>query len=122
MSQMKKLARLFLLCFMMLAIPLQGIAASAMQCCCAEHHKSPSADESKPSLDKEAAHAKHADTDKSTASEKCSSCANCCTGCASSATPSCGTPATSPASEKITSHFSSHNGHISDGLERPPRI
>lgn len=119
---MKKLTRLFLLCLMMIAIPVQGIAATAMLCCCAGQHQSKAASESDQNLvspaEDEQSHAAHSDA--SPAAEKCSSCADCCSGCGP-AMCSSSVPTSTPSLEKMTSVFSSHVGHINDGPERPPR-
>ena len=112
---MKKLARLFLLCVMMIAIPVQGIAASAMLYCGAEHYQAIENDQS-------LVHHSSGEQsdDKSSGTDSCSSCADCCVGCAPALTFS-DIPVSAPSSEKINFIFSSHAGHISDGLERPPR-
>lgn len=52
--------------------------------------------------------------------DKCSACASCCVG-AVLVTNSTIPPVSTPSSEKISLVFSSYFGHISDGLERPPR-
>lgn len=117
--RMQKLARLFLLCLMMIAIPVQGIAASTMLYCGAEHHQAMESDHRlvKHSVG-EQTHATHGDN--ASATDSCSSCADCCVGCAPALTSS-HVPVFNPSSEKINSIFSSHAGHIGDGPERPPR-
>lgn len=124
---MKKLSRLFLLCILMLAIPVQGIAAASMLFCAGGHQHVAQAGQQDKNLhqhhDMSAAgkSADHkTDSNASLAKDKCSSCAACCVGAALvTAFPE---PAiSSPSSEKIDLVFSSHLGHISDGLERPPR-
>lgn len=116
---MQKLTRLFLLCLMLIAIPIQGIAASTMLYCDSGHHQSMSFDDSEHVLSSDhSSHIKHTDA---TATEEGDSCAACCIGCAMAmALPSLAV--SSPTSIKIHSIFSSHVGYIGDGLERPPRI
>ncbi|GGC63531.1 hypothetical protein [Undibacterium terreum] len=124
---MKKLAPLFLLWLLMLAIPVQGIAAATMLFCGAEHHH--------VAVAEQGGHAHHHhDVAKKTdatqssdqhasgamAKDKCSSCAACCIG-AVMVTALSDPEILPPSSEKIDLVFSSHLGHISDGLERPPR-
>ncbi|MBI1770785.1 MAG: hypothetical protein HYR68_00155 [Burkholderiales bacterium] len=132
---MKKLFRLFLLCIMFVAIPFQGFAAAAMVDCNTEHHHV------LPNEQHDHDHAQvgqhkhqHSADDKvsnhavSKASpvtkvmkDKCSACASCCVG-AALVTTSTVPPVSTPSSEKISLVSSSHFGHISDGLERPPRL
>ncbi|HTD05510.1 hypothetical protein [Undibacterium sp.] len=135
---MKKLARLFLLCLLMLAIPIQGIAAATMLFCEAGHHHA-AAEQGEPlqhqhrhhhDADAKADQADQADQISSAAGhhqslakmvkDKCSSCAACCIG-AALVTAFADSAISSPSSEKIDLVFSSHLGHVSDGLERPPR-
>jgi hypothetical protein len=117
---MKKLTRLFLLCVMMIAIPVQGIAATAMLCCGAQHHQSAATDDNKPNSAQHdfdgASHTAHDDASKA---DKCSSCADClcCTPVSTPSNPVC----SNLSSEKISSIFPSCSGHVADGLERPPR-
>jgi hypothetical protein len=122
---MKKLARLFLLYFMMIAIPVQGIASSVMQCGGAERHQPAFTAESQLQLhdhaSDHASHAAHEDKASSAALEK-SSCADCCVSCASVLQSGSPSASSSPTSEKIISILSSHNGYVNDGLERPPRV
>ena len=131
---MKKLFRLFLLCIMFVAIPFQGFAAAAMVNCNTEHHHVLPGEQHDHDHAQVGQHEhQHSSNDKvsnhsvSKASpvtkvmkDKCSACASCCVGAAlvtNSAIP----PVSTPSSEKISLVFSSHFGHISDGLERPPR-
>ncbi len=123
-----------------MAIPLQGLAAASMMLCATEHHQVSvtqisQAGEHQHFGDDEA-HAGHqhhtqsheADAQSSdtvtahqhTAKDKCSNCAACCVG-AAMLTSYLESPVTRPSSEKIDMVFSSHAGHISDSLERPPR-
>lgn len=131
---MKKLFRLFLLCIMFVAIPFQGFAAAAMVDCNTEHHHAFSGEQH----DHDDAHVGQHDHQHSGADsasdhavakvspvaksmkDKCSACASCCVG-AAIVTNSTISPVSTPSSEKISLVFSSHFGHISDGLERPPR-
>lgn len=129
---MKKLFRLFLLCIMFVAIPFQGFAAAAMVNCNTEHHHVLPGEQHDHAQAGQHEH-QHNSNDKvsnhsvSKASpvtkvmkDKCSACASCCVG-AALVTNSTATPVSTPSSEKISLVFSSHFGHISDGLERPPR-
>ncbi|WP_394778732.1 hypothetical protein [Undibacterium sp.] len=133
---MKKLARLFLLCMLMLAIPLQGIAAGTMLFCGAGHHQMADAPVAASPQGHEHHHHNGAASADSAASssgqdhlhslataakDKCSSCAACCVG-AVMVTAFADAVLSRPSSEKIDLVFSSSAGHISDGLERPPRV
>lgn len=131
---MKKLLRLFLLCIMFVAIPFQGFAAAAMVDCNTEHHHvfqgeqhdhddahSGQHDHHHSGADKSSDHAvSKASPVTKTMKDKCSACASCCVG-AALVTNSTIPPVSTPSSEKISLDFSSHFGHISDGLDRPPR-
>lgn len=133
---MKKLVRLFFLCMLMLAIPVQGLAAATMLYCGgARHHAFVSGDvtqHSSHSHDDQHEH-HHDATEKKSAhfstsdasitklpKDKCSSCSACCIS-ASLVTAVFDQRIISPSSEKIDSVFPSHLAYISDGLERPPR-
>ena len=124
---MKKLRRLILLWILVMAIPLQGLAAASMMLCASEHHQVVNqvsststshhdqlSDENSHCADMKTAAHQHASKDK------CSSCTACCVGAAMLASY-LGASVSRPASEKIDMVFSSQLGHISDGLERPPR-
>ncbi|MBI1773665.1 MAG: hypothetical protein HYR68_15225 [Burkholderiales bacterium] len=119
---------------MFVAIPFQGFAAAAMVNCNTEHHHvlpGEQHDHDHAQVGQHEHH--HSGADKNsdhavsktspvtkTMKDKCSACASCCVGAAlvtNSALP----PVSTPSSEKISLVFSSHFGHISDGLERPPR-
>ena len=125
---MKKLRRLILLWILIMAIPLQGLAMASMMLCATDHHQiaaehSPQANEHQHHHDAE--HDADDDAGKTAAhhhasKDKCSSCAACCVGAAMLSSYS-DAPVSGPSSEKIELVFSSHLGHISDGLERPPR-
>jgi len=116
---MKKLARLFLLYLMMLAIPVQSVAAFALPYCGAQTYQAMESDQSLAHhFSDEQSYATQGDNSSNT--DSCSSCADCCVGCALTMTSS-GLPVSSPSSEKINFIFSSQAGHISDGPERPPR-
>ncbi|MES2105298.1 MAG: hypothetical protein V4634_14855 [Pseudomonadota bacterium] len=125
---MKKLVRLFLLCMLILAIPVQGLAAATMLYCGTEHHHTMVGDHDHDAQDQHhhdaaATMSGQSHGDASTAKhaiDKCSSCAACCIG-AAMLTASVNPAIPHPSSEKIDLVFSSHAGHISDGLERPPR-
>ena len=123
-----------------MAIPLQGLAAASMMLCATEHHEISATQFSQPGdhqhdVGDEAheGHQQHAQsheadahssdavtTHQHSAKDKCSTCAACCVG-AVMLTSYLVSPISRPSSEKIDMVFSSHVGHISDGLERPPR-
>ena len=122
-----------------MAIPLQGLAAASMMLCAPEHHQVSVAQVSQaaehqhhanegPDGHKHPAQSHDADTHSSdtvtthqhSSKDKCSTCASCCVG-AMMLTSYLESPVSRPSSEKIDMVFSSHVGHISDGLERPPR-
>jgi hypothetical protein len=109
---MKKFLCLLLL-WLMIAVPLQGMAASAMIYCGAGHYQA--MDEANGHSSEHASHGERA-----LVAESCSSCADCCLGCAP-VTPSMDIAVFRPSSEKIDLVFSSYVGYIADGLERPPR-
>ncbi|MCH8618724.1 hypothetical protein [Undibacterium sp. TS12] len=131
---MKKLFRLFLLCIMFVAIPFQGFAAAAMVGCNTEHHHAlPGEPHDHDNAQARQHDHQHIDADKvsdhvvakvsptaKSMKDKCSACASCCVG-AALVTDSTVPPVSALSSEKISLVFSSHFGHISDGLERPPR-
>ena len=119
---------------MFVAIPFQGLAAVAMVDCSTEHHhafpgehhdhndaQTEQVEHHHDGAGKAADHlASKLSPSTKAMKDKCSACASCCVGAAlitSSVVP----PISTPSSEKITLVFSSHFGHISDGLERPPR-
>ena len=129
-----------LLWLLILAIPLQGLAATSMMLCATEHHQVSSTENLQVADHKHEAHvqlheghkqhaqAHEADehssdtvtTHQHSSKDKCSACSACCVG-AVMLTSYLAAPISRPASEKIDMAFSSHVGHISDGLERPPR-
>ncbi|MBY0573467.1 MAG: hypothetical protein K2P84_07275 [Undibacterium sp.] len=132
-----------LLWLLILAIPLQGLAAASMMLCATEHHQvstmqnaqSVQASERKHDAPVQSyqGHQHHvqvheaddhasesATTHQHTSKDKCSACSACCVG-AVILTSYLASPISRPASEKIDTVFSSHVGHISDSLERPPR-
>lgn len=110
---MKKLVRLLLLCILMLTIPLQGVLA-ASRLCCADEPSSVTATESH-------LHQHHAGTSvKKHALDHAASVDACCAATAI-LNQDMVLSLLSPSSEKIDPIFSSYTGHISDGLERPPR-
>ncbi|MDO8772209.1 MAG: hypothetical protein Q7K57_26610 [Burkholderiaceae bacterium] len=131
---MKKMFRLFLLCIIFVAIPFQGFAAAAMVDCNTEHrHTFPGEQHDHGNTQIGHHDHQHSGTDKASdgtlskaspvtkaMKDKCSACASCCVG-AALVTNSTVPPVSTPSSEKISLVFSSHFGHISDGLERPPR-
>ncbi len=117
-SSMKKLARLFLLCLMIIAIPMQGIAGSGMACC-GEKQSSATMDQNQHQNHSMENHA----TDKAsadTAKHSCGCCDNCCGGCGSGMC-SGSKPSDNSLLEKITSPSTAPKGHVGDGPERPPR-
>ncbi|MFZ6758164.1 hypothetical protein ACO0K9_13220 [Undibacterium sp. Ji50W] len=112
---MKKLVRLLLLCILMLTIPVQGVLA-ASRLCCADEPSSASASASEHHL-----HQRHASTSvKKHALDHAASVDACCAATAI-LSQDIALPLLRPSSERIDLIFSSYTGHISDGLERPPR-
>ena len=126
-----------------MAIPLQGLAAASMMLCATEHHQVSTVQNVQTGehtydayVQSHEGHEQHtqykqtheADEHSSdtvtnhqhTAKDKCSTCSACCVG-AVMLTSYFASPISRPASEKIDLVFSSHVGHISDSLERPPR-
>ena len=114
-----------------MGIPLQGLAMASMMLCATDHHQL--AAEQAPQANTHQ-HQHQLDTDNNdgdddsgktvahqhASKDKCSSCAACCVGAAMLSSYA-DTAVSGPSSEKIEPAFSSHLGHISDGLERPPR-
>lgn len=137
---MKKLKHYLLLWILIMAIPLQGLAATSMMLCASQQHQATSekthasaghqhhsADtakhQHKQTMDADAQSSDTADklaTHQHTSKDKCSNCAACCVG-AVMLTSYLAPHVSRPSSEKIDMVFSSHVGHISDSLERPPR-
>ncbi|MFZ6773500.1 hypothetical protein ACO0LB_12365 [Undibacterium sp. SXout7W] len=127
---MTRLVRL-LLCMLMLAIPLQGLAAVTMVKCGVESHPEFTVNMSPHGL-----HSQHHDvtTDKvsekhshslsnSVSKNKCSSCANCgvCSGAVALLMTFVESDNVSLSSEKIIQTSFTHSGHISNVPERPPK-
>ncbi|MFZ6770856.1 hypothetical protein ACO0LM_27695 [Undibacterium sp. Di26W] len=116
---MKKLVRLLLLCILMLTIPVQGVLAASRLCCADEPSSalfSVSASASQQHL-----HQHHASTTvKKHALDHAASVDACCAATAILSQDNV-LPLLRPSSERIGLIFSSYTGHISDGLERPPR-
>ena len=111
---MKKLFRLFLLCMLMCAIPVQGVLAASRICCSAEHQQNP--------VSQQHAHQHHADDsvhkaaiDHDASGEEC---------CIAAAILNTLLPMAllRPTSEKIGLIFSSYAGHIGDCPEKPPKF
>ena len=140
---MQKFNRLVLLWILILAIPLQGLAATSMMLCATEHHQIFSMQNAQSAQAADHKHDVHlqshegheqqvqahlADehasdtvtTHQHSSKDKCSACSACCVG-AVMLTTYFASHISRPPSEKIDLVFSSHIGHISDGLERPPR-
>lgn len=108
---MKKIVQFFLL-YLMIAVPIQGITATALFDCDTQHHEAMTAD---------TGNAHHSSESISQADQdECSSCVACCIGCAITIEP-IGFTAPLLSSEKINLRFFSYTGHINDDLERPPR-
>lgn len=130
---MKKLSRLFMLCVMFVAIPLQGFAAAdSLDCRTLHHHAFPGEKHNHEDVQigqhdcqhinakKSSNHAVAKATVVKSMKDKCSACASCCVG-AGLVTNSVIPPVFVPSSEGISLAFFSQPSHISDGLERPPR-
>ena len=101
---------------MMLALPLQGLAAAMMSNCGSAHHHIVQAEHD----DHAQGHAHQHDAGDHASKNKCSACAACCVGAALLTTAAIA-PAGRPSSEKIALVFSSRFGPVDEGLERPPR-
>ncbi len=115
---MKKLFRLFLLCVLMLAVPMQAALAASRICCATQHAQTSG----------EHLHVHHADesSHKAKATLKATidhdaSGEECCVAAAILNTL-LSTASARPASEKISLIFSSCAGHIGDGPDKPPRF
>lgn len=111
---------------MILAIPVQGVAAATMLYCGTEHHHSMTGEhdgEDEHPHSAAVTSTDHMHTDVAAVKHikgQCSSCAACCVGAAMVTEPlTQNILSSSP--EKTFQVFSSPLGHISDGLERPPR-
>lgn len=116
-----------------MGIPLQGLAMASMMLCATDHHQL-AAEQAPQANAHQHQHRHQLDTDNNdgdddsgktvahqhASKDKCSSCAACCVGAAMLSSYA-DTAVSGPSSEKIEPAFSSHLGHISDGLERPPR-
>lgn len=118
---MKKLMRIILLCFLVLILPIKSISAASTLGCDLGHHTTTDLHDQN---DHHASEFSNSDSDHQTTSdhiakEKCN-CGSCCVN--AMLTTFVSFPSiTNPSSEKIAFIFSSHIGHISDGLERPPK-
>lgn len=121
MRCMKKLARLILLCMLMLTIPVQG-AIAASRYCIGERHSTSHVQlqQSKRDLHVLQAHTDDAATIK-ISFDHCPSSGDCCIGAIIVSEPPV-FKLLRPGSEKVDLFFSSYTGHISDGPERPPRF
>ncbi|WP_162040140.1 hypothetical protein [Undibacterium sp. YM2] len=115
---MKKLFRLFLLCVLMLAVPMQAALAASRICCVTQHQQTSG----------EHLHAHHADESAQQAHkahqatiDHDASGEECCIAAAILNTP-LPTASLRPTSEKIDLFFSSYAGHIGDCPDKPPRF
>ncbi|MFZ6779664.1 hypothetical protein ACO0LD_22770 [Undibacterium sp. Ji83W] len=111
---MKKLFRLFLLCVLMCAIPVQGVLAASRICCSTEHQQT--------TAGQQHAHQHHADESVHKAAiDHDASGEECCIAAAilNAILP---TALLRPTSEKIDPIFSSYAGHIGDCPEKPPKF
>ena len=146
---MKRFVRCFVMWLLVLALPVQGFAASTMLLCGAGHHGTVQATEGGhdhashmhmgaqdvSAVSESAAHDHAADTPLShedsafsplTAKHanvmgKCSACAACCTV---AFLPTNVIAFTAPAPSRVLPvvELTTHAGFIADGLERPPRL
>jgi hypothetical protein len=132
---MKKLGHLLIMCFLMVMLPAQGVAAASMRICGPEHHQTMPAGQhhvggenttgATTTATIQASDAHHTPEQLTSLTslnkEKCSSCATCCVG-AVLFSPAIRANAISFSAEKIDLSLSSYSGHIGNSLERPPRV
>ena len=132
-ADMRRAIRTLLSCFLMLAIPLQGIAAASMLAC-GPHHAALAQRADAARHDHAAGHAQHqhdampaagVDDDGPGGSFelfnfKCSACAACCTVSAMPAAPMPALAFVPSIGVAIPFFGSSFAGIVPDGLERPP--
>lgn len=124
---MKKMMRIILLCTLILAIPVKSIAAASMLSCDSGHHTVVAPSDHHDQIDRNhdvsevsEERVDHQSSHANLTKVKCN-CGSCCVS-AMLMTSTSFINSSSPSSEKITFIFSSHIGHVSDGLERPPKI
>ena len=112
---MIKLFRLFLLCVLMLAVPMQAALAASRICCAAQYQQTSDSQQ-------HAHHAHHTDESghKATIDHDASG-DECCIAAAilSTLLP---VALLRPTSEKIDLIFSSYAGHIGECPDKPPRF
>jgi hypothetical protein len=130
------------MCFLMVMLPAQGVAAASMRICGPEHHQTMPAGQQHASEGQyhvggdnttgatttatiQASDAHHTPeqltSPTSLNKEKCSSCATCCVG-AVLLSPALKADVISLSAEKIDLSLSSYSGHIGNSPERPPRV
>jgi hypothetical protein len=119
---MRRLFRAFLMWMVMLAVPLQGIAATTMLLC-GPGHGGASHASAEPATH---VHGDHRDADAADETSgletkgKCSACASCCSAVALLAgLPTL--PAAEPAAGPRAAVEPGFEGVVADGLKRPPR-
>ena len=136
--------KLFVLWLVLLAVPLQSVAAVGMRTCDPNHHQAMLSQERSAQRagalsehDHHDATAEHdhqasvsqadesgksvvAEKDHSPIPAKCSACASCCVG-AAIAVSSIAVQISQSAEPHTIFNYRSHVGFITDGLERPPR-
>jgi hypothetical protein len=119
---MFRLLHSVLLCLLVLALPVQGVAAATMQFCAAAHRfQSMAAD---AAAEHKAVGHVHADAtaeaDAQFAAQSCSACAACCAASAPPAAPF-EVPRVEPLVEPAAVAASIYSGPCGSGLERPPK-
>ncbi len=138
---MKKLGHLLIMCFLMVMLPAQGVAAASMRMCGVTHQQTTPAGQQHAPDDQHHVDANAINGATATATiqasdahhtpeqltsltslnkEKCSSCATCCVG-AVLFSPAIRANVISFSAEKINLSLSSYSGHIGNSPERPPR-
>jgi hypothetical protein len=121
---MRRVVKALLMCLLVLALPVQGLAAQRMLFCAPAQHKVVQAQA--PHDHSAHMHAQHSKADAKAAPQadpghgKCSACAACCAGVGLVPTPLVFEP--SPPSPDYTARvFAARSGYTPSRLERPPR-
>jgi hypothetical protein len=132
---MSAVIRTLLVCWLVLALPVQGVLAATRVGCAAHHPGSTvagsvvhqagmaAAHHHHAGLHAEAAHdrtASAADADEASNEGKCSVCAACCAPGVIPSAP-CGVPADAAAPTRFAAVDATFQVRASDGPERPPR-
>ena len=127
---MRDLTRTLLVWLLMLAVPVQGFAASAMLFCSPSHHQAMSQLSNHHAMQAQHQHGDHANAmaaDQTTAAKmdktmdgKCSACAACCIG-SSIVSGQFFNPIVMAGSERIPFIAESFVNYTPEGLDPPPR-